>query len=165
MRLTGAALLVGAGALAGLAGADALRRRAALRAALCRMLEMMGYELERFRTPLPDMFQKLSVLLEGQAGELCHRMGSGLEQLGERELAEIWTDALAALPTAERGILLPLGAVLGRYGAEEQLRAVTAAQLEMEQARDRARLELQERGRMVVGVSAAGAALLAVLLL
>lgn len=165
MRLTGAALLLAAGLLAGLAGADGLRCRAALRADLCRMLELMGYELERFHTPLPELFQKLCALMDGQAGGLCRRMRAGLDQLGRQELAEIWAQALTPLPATERNILMPLGAVLGRYGAQEQLQAVTAARLEMEQARDRARLEQQEQGRMVVGLSAAGAALLAVLLL
>lgn len=165
MRLMGAAILTAAGFLAGLAAADGLRRRQALRDELGRMLTLLGFELARFRTPLPAVFEKLSEQLAGQTAELCRRVRDGLDQLGSRELDEIWRDALAPLPAEERRILTPLGQVLGRYGAEEQLAAVDACRKEMERARDEAADALRERGRMYIGVGAAGAAALAVLLM
>ena len=165
MRLAGAAILTAAGLLAGLCAADGLRRRQALREELVRMLTLLGFELERFRTPLPEAFEKLSGGLTGQAAALCGRVWDGLDQLGRRELADIWREALASLPARERRILTPLGQVLGRYGAEEQLAAVEASRREMERARDEAAEALRQRGRMYIGVGAAGAAALAVLLM
>ena len=129
------------------------------------MLALMAFELGRFCTPLPRLFEKLTELLEGEAAALCGRMACGLERLGERELRQIWAEALRPLPASERKMLLPLGEVLGRYGAEEQLRAVEACRTAMERAREEAADALREKGRVYVGLSAAGAAVLAVLLL
>ena len=165
MRLAGAALVTAAGFLAGLGVWNGLRERADLRRSLCRMLALMEFELERFRTPAPALFALLADRLEGEAGALCRRMCRGLETLGQRPLEEIWGEALGALPETERRILLPLGQVLGRYGAEEVLSALASCRVTMERAWDEARTALRERGRMAVGVSAAGAAALAVLLL
>lgn len=165
MRLTGAALLMAAGLLTGLRMADRLQKRCALRTELERMLALMAFELGRFRTPLPQLFEKLSAGLEGEALTLCCRMTSGLDRLGERTLDGIWAEALEPLPPPERKILLPLGNVLGRYGAEEQLRAVESCRAAMERSQCEAQAALRERGRMYVGLSAAGAAVLVVLLL
>ena len=165
MRLTGAALLTAAGLLAGLLAADRLRNRAELRAELCRMLDLMEFELGRFHTPLPTLFDTLARQMEGDTAKLCCRMREGLAHLGEQDLAWIWADALDVLPGDERKLLLPLGQVLGRYGAEEQLRAIAACCQAMERARDEAQTALRDKGRVYVGLSAAGAAALAVLLL
>ena len=129
------------------------------------MLTLLEFELGRFRTPLPELFEKLSAQLDGEAADLCRRVRKGLDGLGRREVDEIWREALGALPVRERRILLPLGTVLGRYGAEEQLAAVSACRAEMDRARAAAEDALRERGRMYIGVPAAGAAVLAVLLL
>ena len=165
MRLTGALALTAAGLLAGLAGADRLRARAALRAELCRMLDMMEFELDRFMTPLPALFAKLGELLDGEAGALCRRMAEELARPEGREAAALWTAALASLPEQERRLLELLGPVLGRYGAAEQVRALAGCCQQMERARDGARAALRERGKLWVGLSAAGAAALAVLLM
>ncbi len=165
MRLAGAALVTAAGVLAGLCAAGSLRERAALREELCRMLGLMEFEMGRFRTPLPALFGKLAGQLNCQAGALCRRVSEGLELLGRRPFEEIWSEALKAFPAAERQLLTPLGQVLGQYGAEEQLAALAACREQAERARDEARTALRERGRMAVGISAAGAAALAVLLL
>ena len=165
MRLIGAALLTAAGLLAGLSAADGMRRRADRRSELVRMLAWMEFELSRFSTPMPALFERLAEQLTGEAAALCRRVCEGLRSLGSRTLADIWGAALEQLPPAERQILLPLGQVLGRYGTREQLMALSACRNAMERARDEAQTALRERGRMTVGVSAAGAAALAVLLL
>ena len=149
MRLTGAAVLVLAGLLAGLS----------------RMLDMLEFELERFKTTLPALFGMLAGQLEGEAGALCRRTAESLTAPDRRPMADIWADATAPLPEAERAILAPLGHVLGRYGADEQRRALESARAAMERAESEAGLALQRNGRMYVGVPAAAAAVLAVLLL
>ena len=165
MRLIGAALLTAAGLLLGLMGAESLRARVRRREALCRLLGEMAFELERFKTPLPALFASLARQSQGEAGLLCRRMALGLTQLGERTAAEIWAWAVSALPPVERTVLLPLGDVLGRYGAQEQLLALERVRTAMEREADGARRALEEKGRMYVSVAAAGAAALAVLLL
>ena len=165
MKLLGAMLLTAAGLLAGLAAAGELRSRAARREELARMLERMEFELGRFATPLPALFERLSGQLSGDARLLCGHMSAALADLGGRTAEELWTEAVAFLPGPEREALLPLGQVLGRYGAEEQLAALAACRARMLEAAEDARRDLRERGRMAVGIGAAGAAALAVLLL
>lgn len=165
IRAAGALLLTAAGLLAGLAAAGRMRQRVEEREALERMLERMEFELGQFSTPLPAMFERLADQLPGSAGGLCRRVCAGLPALGERSMADIWAAALESLPEAERQVLLPLGQVLGRYGAEEQRLALAVCREAMARAAEEARTTLRERGRMTVGVSAAGAGLLAVLLL
>ena len=165
MRLTGAALLTAAGLLSGLLAARALRARALRRGELCRMLELMAFQLGRFHTPMPALFDTLAFQTEGAGACLCRRMTEGMTCLGERDFAGIWADALAFLPARERDILRPLGPVLGRYGTQEQLRAVETCRQDMEEARREAATAAREKGRMYVGLSAAGGAALSVLLL
>ena len=165
MRLTGAALLTLAGLLAGVLAAERLRRRVLLRQQLGQMLEQMAFELGRFKTPLPVLFPALAEQLSGPAGELCRRAAQALADGDRPPMARIWAGAVEALPERERAILLPLGSVLGRYGAEEQLRALHRARAAMARAEAEARTALGRKGRVYVGVSTAGAAALAVLLL
>ena len=165
MRVIGGLLLTAAGLLAGLLQAAHLRETARRREELCRMLDMMEFELERFRTPLPALFGKLREQMAGDAGDFCRTVSAGFEAGEGYDLAGIWERALKVLPPPERGILRPLGAVLGRYGTEEQLRALAVCARDMERARDEARDEAREKGRLCVGLSAAGAAAMAVLLM
>ncbi len=165
MRLTGAALVTAAGALAGLLWVQRMRERAELLAELVRMLDMVEYELGRFRTPLPELFGKLAGQMEGRTSLFCAAVAEGLAHPGERDMAGLWREALELLPREAAGPLRPLGPVLGRYGAEELVRAAAGCGQAMERVRDQARRELRERGRVAVGLSAAGAAALAVLLL
>lgn len=165
MRLTGALLLTAAGLMAGLSGAGRLSRRAGMREALCRMLAMLGFELGRFRTPLPALFELLARRLDGEGAALCRRTAEGLETLGERDFSQIWEAALEPLPEQERDILLPLGTVLGRYDAQEQAQAVARCLRDMELARDSARAEAGEKGRVYTALGGAAGVMLSILLL
>lgn len=165
MRLTGAVLLTAAGLLAGVTARAAMDARVRRMTELLELLELLDLELGRFRTPMPALFAALSERARGAGAALCRRVGSGLETLGEQPFSDIWAGALADLPTPERDILIPLGTVLGRYGAEEQLMVLERCRRELEQARDEAAAALREKGRMAVGLGAAGGAALAVLLI
>lgn len=165
MRLTGAALLTAAGLLAGMAAAGALRARAEEWAELCRMLTLMEFELERFCTPMPELFERLGEQTQGKTRSFCLKMREGLDSLGEREFSEIWAQQAQIFLPAERELLLPLGHVLGRYGAAEQTRAVAACRENAKCARNEAAEAVREKGRLWTGLAAAGGAALAVLLL
>lgn len=151
--------------MAGLAGAKRLRRTVLRREELCRMLSMMEFELMRFKTPMPELFAALETELCGETAAICKTVGAGFSQLGERDFSALWAEALAVLPEKERRILRPLGSVLGRYGAEEQTRAVARCRREMELSRDEATAQAREKGRVYIALSAAGGAMLSVLLL
>ena len=165
MRLIGAAFVAAAGLLAGLAAARSYRTAAERCAALCRMLELLMFELDRFHTPLPELFDSLADRTDGDAAALCRRAADGLAADTPGPFADIWRDAVAPTAPAERTILAPLGGVLGRYGTEEQLSAAADCLRLMRRRQDELRSAVGRRSRLAVGLCACGGALLAVLLL
>lgn len=165
MRLMGAALLSLAGLLLGLGAVRELRADIRRREELCRMLEGMAFELERFHTPLPELFDILSRQTGGAAHILCRNIREGVSELGRVRFSEIWSQGLEALPTVEREILCPLGSVLGRYGTEQILPALENCRREMERAKAAAGTRAEENGRVYIGLCTAGGLMLAVVLL
>lgn len=164
MRLAGAALLAAAGLLCGLTAAGRLRARQRRCEALCQMMALMGYELERFHTPLPELFLSLGARLTGAPGLLCRKLAAGLGKEDAR-FSDLWARAIEGLPPREREILAPLGQVLGRYGTQEQQAAVAECLRRMREQNDALRDAAAQRGRVYVGVCAAGGLMLAVLLI
>lgn len=164
MRLLGAVLIVLAGVLMGLQRAAALRRTVQDRAALCRMLEGLSYELGRFRTPLPEVFSALCAQSEGVALSLCRAVGDRLN--GEQAAFSVaWAEGISFLSPREREILAPLGCVLGRYGTEEQLPALERCLREMEGLLSEGRERLRERSGVCVGLWTAAGLMTAVVLI
>ena len=162
-RLAGALLVALAGLMAGLLAAAGQREAARRGAALCRMLELMEFELTRFRTPLAELFDSLGARSEEPVSGLCGAVISAMER-GET-LSDAWDRGLSALSRRERERLAPLGRVLGRYGAEEQAAAVRDCRRSLEDQTAQLRTELRERSRIYIGLGAAGGVMLAVLLL
>lgn len=165
MRLMGAVLLSLAGLLLGLGAVRELRADIRRREELCRMLEGMAFELERFHTPLPELFETLARQTGGAVNAFCHSICEGTSELGRVRFSELWSRGLETLPRREREILRPLGSVLGRYGTEQMLPAVESCRREMEQAKDAARARAEEKGRVYIGLCTAGGLMLAVMLL
>lgn len=164
MKLTGAALVVLAGVLMGLLRVKELRRTVRERAALCRILEELSYELGRFRTPLPEVFSALCARSEGAALSLCRTVSERMN--GEQAaFSAAWTEGIALLPPREREIMDSLGNVLGRYGTEEQLSALERCLREMEDILTEGREQLRERSGVCVGLWAAAGLMAAVVLI
>lgn len=165
MRLMGAALVCLAGLLLGLGAAGELRADIRRREDLCRMLEGMTFELERFRTPLPELFDTLSRQTGGAAHALCRSVAEAAAELGRVSFSEIWSRGLEMLPAAEGEILRPLGSVLGRYGTEQILPALETCRREMERARAAACVRAEKNSRVYIGLCTAGGLMLGVVLL
>ena len=163
MRLLGGALLAASGVLCGALSARELRRELAVLDGFLALLDRLSMELARFKTPLPELFSLLAGELDGPASELCRTAAAGLA--AGLPLSPLWRRAAEPLPPELREILLPLGPVLGRYGAEEQAESVLAARERLKNLREEKRRGLRDRTRVRLGVCAAGGALLAVLLL
>ena len=163
MRLVGCGLLAGAGIWGGLLAAGQVSEAAARCGAWCRMLELMAFELERFRTPLPELFASLSGRVDGLPSELCRRVSSGLAA-GAYDFRSVWLEAVGELPAQEGGVLRPLGEILGRFGKEEQTAAIAAAKEQMDGLWRERRSASAEKRRVCFGVLSAGGILLAVLL-
>lgn len=165
MRLTGALLLVLSGLLGGLGAAGELKKTVRRREELCRLLVRMACELERFRTPLPELFSALAKQEEGAVRALCCGVESRVSELGRVSFEEIWRGSIVFLPPDERQILAGLGTVLGRYGAEQQLSALESCLRDMEVLLDKARARGSELGRVYIGLCTGGGILAAVLLI
>jgi stage III sporulation protein AB len=127
------------------------------------MLERLAFELERFQTPLPQLFQTLAGQLEGVCGPLCQKTAEALAV--PMSFSQAWEQGLSVCDRSERALLEQLGGVLGRYGSAEQLRAVERCRQSMEQALAEATRQRREKGRLYVGLSTVGGLLAAVLLL
>lgn len=165
MRVTGAIILVIAGVMWGLTAAGELKKTVRRRETLCRLLEHISWELERFHTPIPELFSALAVTEPGEAGRLCREVAGRLSQLGRISFGEIWTGCISFLSPEERAMLSGLGNVLGRYGTEEQISALESCRREMESAHEKAKKCAQELGRVYIGVSTCAGVMAAVLLM
>ncbi|MGM9613921.1 MAG: stage III sporulation protein AB [Oscillospiraceae bacterium] len=163
MKLCGAFLLAAAGLWCGLAARASLSGNVKRCAELCQLLELLTFEIGRFRTPLPDFFAERASSFPGAAGDFCRALSDGLAD-GE-SLSVCWNRQMEALPPEERDILRSLGNVLGSYGAEEEVAAVDSALHRLTQLRGARERALREQGRVRVGLCSAAGVMLAVLLL
>ncbi len=163
MKLLGGFLIAAAGVWSGFLAAGKLSASAARCGSWCRMLELLSFELVRFLTPLPELFASLAERLDGAAGETCGSVAEDLRTgLGFRAA---WRSATENVPREERELLLPLGDVLGRFGAEEQAACADAVRERMNGLWKSRRRELGRRSRVCVGVGSALGLMLAVLLM
>ena len=163
MTAVGAALLALSGLMAGLSLAGRYRRQVREARSLCRLLELMLYELSRFLTPLPELFAGLADRTEGAASSICVRAAAALGREDVR-FREAWRFACGGLPAGERELLLPLGEVLGRYGAREQAEALEDALARTRRYCEGLEASLPDRCRLALGLLTAGGLLAAVLL-
>ncbi len=155
VKLLGAALVTLASLLGGGEAARRLKRRSEALEELAFGLGLLGFELESFRRPLPELCRHLSGQAPGAAGQLFERLCQGLEQQPGESFSGLWQKALGPLKGPERALLLPLGAVLGRYGAPEQRRALSLCQTRLEELAAEARERHRRNGRLYLGLGAA----------
>jgi len=164
VKLLGCVLLAGAGVWSGVLAAQRVSDNASRCGTWCRMMELTAFELERFRTPLPDLFASLALRLDGIPQRFCEAVSSELAAKSA-DLRSVWQMAADNLPAPEREILLPLGEVLGRFGAEEQVAALESAKEQMNCLWQTRQSGLLDRRKVCFGVLSAGGMLLAILLM
>ena len=163
MNLAGGLLLVISGVWCGVLAAGRVSEAAARCEEWCRMLELVSFELTRFKTPLPALFRKLSDALDGLPGQVCASVSGDLG--GCVSFRDAWDAALRDVPPGERELLLPLREILGCYGAGEQAAGVEAVRLRMAGLWEARRSALHDRRRVCVGLFSACGLVLAVLLI
>ena len=169
LRLLGALLLAaGTGAVGFSAAARLASRTRALRA-LTGALEQMERELAFSLTPIPRLFCLLAADMPPPVGDFFTRCLAGLEELGEKPLAQIWREALEEQPMGLEGQTLDaleqLGQVLGRYDGEGQRQALALARSRLEGDLERAEEEEKRLGRIYRVLGVAAGAFLVILLL
>ena len=169
IRLMGALLTVGGGAFLGFDAHRRLKRRARVLRQLAGALEQMDREISFRLTPMPQLMEELADDYPPPVGELFANCRKGMDQLGERSLAEIWRQALEDTPLDLEGrsaaVMDELGEVLGRFEESGLRSALARAVAELTREAELAREDGEKRGRMyqVLGLTCGG--LLVILLL
>ena len=116
-----------------------------------------------------DLMEELAADYPPPVGTLFANCRKGMEELGERSLAEIWRQALADTPLdlegRAAGILDELGEVLGRFEESGLRSALARAVAELTREGELAREDGEKRGRMYQVLGLAWGGLLVILLL
>lgn len=169
LKLIGAVLLAGGGAYLGLSATARLERRVRSIRAMLGALELLERELTFRLTPMPALLERLARQAHPPVNTFFARCLSGLSDLGERTLSDLWNEALEAVPM-ELGqedlmILRELGGILGRYDGEGQGEALALAQARLGQCLAAAAEERTRLGRVYGALGLSVGALLVILLL
>lgn len=169
LRLLGAVLVIGGGAWVGLGAAGELEGRAKALDAWADALELMESELSFRLSAMPELTGRLSHSARSPAKEVFMAVQKGLERLGEAPFEELWREALTVHPgplkEEELNVLLALGAVLGRYGWEDQCRSLEGARQSLRERSAQVREELRQKGKAYAALGVSLGAFLTILLL
>lgn len=162
-RISGALLLVIAGAALGLERSARVKRRVRLLAALGAALGVMAEEISMLRTPLPELFAQLS----GRAGPELSGFFAALSEPDERPVSEKWSECVDALPLLpeERETLRSLSLSLGRYDAGSQCSQIELVRSQIERLTQEARCERDGKAKTYLGLGLSLGAMAAVILL
>lgn len=162
-RLSGALLLVIAGAALGLERSARVKRRVRLLSALGAALGVMAEEISMLRTPLPELFAQLA----GRAGPELREFFATLSEPDERLLSGKWGECVDALPLLpeERETLRSLSLSLGRYDAGSQCAQIELVRAQIERLAQEARIERDGKAKTYLGLGLSLGAMAAVILL
>ena len=167
IRLLGAALLVGGGTALGLCAAGRLSGRVEAIEALLEGLELMERELAFHLAATAQLLER-AARASPPARDFFTACRTGMGQLGEKTMADIWEEALPLAGDIGRRAQLALGAlgpVLGRYDGPGQQESLAAAREELTGCLEQARKERMRLGRVYCALGAAAGAFGAIVLL
>ena len=130
IKMCGIIMLISGTAGLGFFASRKLGMRTKTLQSLLECLEMIEWELETNMPPTKQLFREVSVRVSAPASLFIIECMSKMES-DEYSLSEMWNQAaeeqLTALKPEDLEVLLPVGAVLGRYDADSQRNAITAA--------------------------------------
>jgi len=168
IRLTGAVLVAAGGAFLGFQAAAGLRRRVRVLRQMEAGLALLERELELNAPPLSRLMERGAAHSEGPARALFEGCLQGLDHLDREDFSTLWrhlTAEQSALPPEGQAILSPLGDTLGRYEAERQREALSAARRQLEELASRLEKDSRRQGRVYQALGLSGGAFLIILLL
>ena len=153
VKALGALLLVGGTTTAGIGAMAKFKTRARVLAAFRSSLDIMRSEICELLSPLGDVMQKLSESAEAPLDTFFAECAKRQKEFSELPFGMVWTKALRdatylELRGSDREILCELGAMLGRYSAKEQERAILYASRALDGAMMRAEDEYRSFGKM-----------------
>jgi len=129
IKIIGAVLIVGAATMFGLSAAFGLHTRARTLNAFSRALRIMYSEISERLTPLNELMQRLVVLSDDPLNSFFKQCAEEISAKPDIPFSIIWKKLILRseylkLNSREKEILSALGAVLGRYSADEQAKAI-----------------------------------------
>ena len=168
MKLLGVFFLVAGGGGRGLGAIRKLEGRVTALRALIEALELIERELEFRLTPMKELLEGTARRVEEPAAGFLAACAKGLDELGERSLAELWAreagERLTALKPRDLEAVLSVGAVLGRYDAEGQRGAIASCREELAGFLAAAAEERRKQGRVYGALGLTAGAFLVILL-
>lgn len=164
--LLGAALVLSCG-LVGIGKAREEKSRIAALGDLASGIEMMKSEVCCRRATMPSVARELSTCAAGRAGELFAALDGLMPRLGAERLENLWGAAVESLHLRreERTALLRLGAVLGRYDAEEQGREMEKCISRLRDIERACALKAEQTARLYTALGFCAGAMAAAILL
>lgn len=169
LKVAGSVLLLAGSTILGTALVGRLKQREKALAALIQALTAMERELS-FR--LPPMGEWLLRAAEGSpepAASFLRDCGESLDRQEGRPLVQLWQEAalerLQVLNQEDLTPLLTLGTVLGRYGWEDQKKALAVAGERLADALAQAQEERQGKGKVYRTLSLAAGIFLVIILI
>ena len=169
LKLLGALCVMAAALWCGTRAVGELRRRAKALEELHAGLAWLEEELTFRLTPLPELLKQLGQSRQGEAGRFFGEVDRLLRLDPEGGLHQSWRRAmvrhLALLKEEERQVLLEVGQTLGRYDAETQRQALTRCARRLAVFRDEAQGEVRRLGKVYAALSAAGGAMVVLVLI
>ena len=168
IRLIGAVLAASGGALLGIQAAAELRGRVRALRQLEEGLALLERELELNLPTLPRLLERGAAHSEGAARELFRGCVRGLDRLDREDFSTLWRRLVgeqSALEPEGQAILYPLGDTLGRYEAQRQLEALSAARRRLRELSARLEADSRRKGRVYQALGLSGGAFLVILLL
>ena len=169
LKIVGAALLLTGGIGFGLAAVRRLERRVKTLQSLTEALELMERELDFRLPPMKELIWETARRSAEPASEFLAACAERMDELEGQPLSGLWQqaalDELPALKPCDREVLLSVGAVLGRYDAESQRGAISAARERLAGFLADAVEERRRQGRVYGALGATAGAFLVILLL
>ena len=170
IRWVAAMTVVTASAGLGLLSAGRLRLHVRALRSLCAALETASAEIGERLLPMPELVELLATRAPEPGRRIFERLLELLPELGILSFAELWQRAIDTalepeLPTDARETLAALGLSLGRYGAEEQQRAIGQALARLEHCCLEAERRSTESGRLYAGLGLTLGLLIVIVLL
>ena len=153
LKIIGAILIVGAASVIGLSASAKLSAQHRVLSAFARVLNIMNSEICQLLTPLDELLSKLSGIAPAPLDTFFKDCLSAMEKSRDTPFGIIWAKTVARatylnLRPAERQVVSELGAILGRYSADEQSRAIAHAVRTIEAAATAAEAECSRLGRL-----------------
>jgi len=168
IHTVGAILLLTASISLGFGAAEGLKVRVRELKLLINSLEIMERELKAHLTPLPQLLEMASSTAKQSVKEFYFLCKSGLDKQNGRSFCSLWCDAAEAaqlrISEQDLQVLMELGAVLGRYDAVGQCRALMETREKLSSALSEAEIQKNKMGSVYTTLGIASGAILSIVL-